>query len=211
MTAVTKQNPQVVAANEAGIARAVAILRAGGIAALPTETVYGLAVDAANVKAIGEIFAAKGRSDTNPLVVQISTLEAAQKLGVFSATAKRLAEEFWPGPLTLVLPYCGGAAVARAARGGLETIGLRIPAQETTLAILAQTGPLAVTSANRSGHAAATTAVQIARELGGCVDIILDAGAAPLGIVSTIIEVIGDKVALLRQGAVPSKALKIEP
>lgn len=211
MTAVLKRNPQIASANDANIARAAEILRQGGIAALPTETVYGLAADAANAGAVTKIFTVKGRPDANPLVVQVSTLDAAQKLGIFSATAKNLAEKFWPGPLTLVLPYCGGAAVAELARGGRKTIGLRIPAQATTLAVLEQTGPLVVTSANRSGQPAATTAAQIAQALGESVDIILDAGAAPLGIASTIVEVTGTKVVMLRQGAVPSKALKIEP
>jgi L-threonylcarbamoyladenylate synthase len=210
MIAVLEQNPHVAPANDVNIARAAEILRAGGIAALPTETVYGLAADAANPKAIAKIFAVKGRSAANPLVVQVSTLEAAQKLGVFSVVAKRLAEEFWPGPLTLVLPYCGGAAVAELARGGRKTIGLRIPAQAVMLAVLEKTGPLAVTSANRSGQAAATTAAPIAQELGDRVDIILDAGVAPLGIESTIVEVTGDKAVLLRQGALTRAALKIE-
>lgn len=196
---------------ETGIARAVAILRAGGIAALPTETVYGLAADAANAKAVERIFIAKGRPDTNPLVVQISTLDEAQKLGTFGMVAKKLAKEFWPGPLTLVVPYCGGAAIAEIVRAGRTTIGLRIPAQEVTLAVLTQTGPLAVTSANRSGQAAATTAAQVTQQLGANVDMILDAGTATLGVASTIVEVINEKVILLREGALPRAALGIEP
>jgi L-threonylcarbamoyladenylate synthase len=211
MTALPKQNPQIMPMSESTIVRAVEILRAGGLAALPTETVYGLAADAANAKAIAKIFAVKGRLGNNPLVVQIATLPAAKKLGIFSATAMKLAEEFWPGPLTLVLPYCGGASVAEAARANRQTIGLRIPAQEATLAVLAQTGPLVVTSANRSGQVAATTAAQVAQDLGGRVDVILDAGAAPLGIESTIVEVIGDKTMVLREGAVPRASLRLEP
>ena len=201
------QTTHTVAADAAGIARAVAALRRGEPVALPTETVYGLAAVAADGAAVARIYAAKGRPAFNPLIVHVADAAQAATLVEIGDTAAALMARFWPGPLTLVLPLRRGAAVASLVTAGLPTLAVRCPAHSVMQAVIAQTGPLAAPSANASGRISATTAAHVARSLGGRIGLILDGGRCAAGIESTIVAVDGDAVTLLRAGAVPAEAL----
>jgi L-threonylcarbamoyladenylate synthase len=191
-------------ARAAGVAAAVAALRDGRLVGLPTETVYGLAADATNGKAVAGIFAAKGRPRFNPLIVHVASLAEAEKIAVFSDLARKLAETFWPGPLTLVLPRREDAAVADLVSAGLDTIAVRVPAHPVAREVLAAfAGRVAAPSANRSGHVSPTTAAHVAADLGSEVACILDAGPAKVGIESTVIALTDGEAILLRPGAMP--------
>ena len=190
-------------ARAAGLAAAVAALRAGALVGLPTETVYGLAADAGNGKAVAGIFAAKGRPRFNPLIVHVGSLADAERIAAFSSKARRLAEAFWPGPLTLVLPRRGEAAIADLVSAGLDTIAVRVPAHPVARdALAAFGGPIAAPSANRSGHVSPTTAAHVAADLGHEVACILDAGPTEIGVESTVVGLSGGEAVLLRPGAV---------
>lgn len=183
------------------IATAVAALRRGELVAMPTETVYGLAADAHNARAVGKIFIAKGRPRFNPLILHVGTPGGAQELGVFNKDAEALAEAFWPGPLTLVLPARPHTLVSDLATAGLPTVAIRMPAHPVARALLtAFRGPLAAPSANRSGHVSATTAQHVAADVGLAVSAILDVGPTPIGMESTIVGLAGDAPVLLRAG-----------
>ena len=185
--------PPIAAADGAGIARAAEILRAGGLVAVPTETVYGLAARADSAAAVARIYRAKGRPDFNPLIVHVSDLAAAEALAVFDDRARALAAAFWPGALTLVLPLAPRAGLAAAVTAGLPTVALRCPAHRGLQALLAQTGlPLAAPSANRSGAVSPTSAAHVVQSLGGKVDLILDGGTCVTGIESTIVALRAD-------------------
>jgi len=185
------------------------LLRAGQLVAIPTETVYGLAGDATNAKAVARIFEAKGRPHFNPLIVHLSNAAAAERLGIMTDNARRLAEAFWPGPLTLVLERGPGCPVADLASAGLSTIALRVPASPAAQALIKAAGrPLAAPSANRSGRITATRAQHVAEDLGGAVAMILDAGPAPHGLESTVLDATGNAVGLLRPGALPVEAIE---
>ncbi len=174
---------QVMTADAPGIAEAARILRRGGLVALPTETVYGLAADAASDAGVARIYAAKARPKFNPLIAHVTNLEAALGQGMFSADALRLAEAFWPGPLTLVVPLAPGATVCAASRAGLQSIAMRVPAHPVALAVIAAAGrPLAAPSANRSGHVSPVTAAHVVRDFAGEIDLILDGGRCPVGL-----------------------------
>ena len=202
--------PAIVAADAAGIARAVDDLSAGGIVALPTETVYGLAADATDAGAVARIYAAKGRPGFNPLIVHVADLAAAEALVVIGDIARVLAARFWPGPLTLVLPARPGNGIAPAVTAGLPTLAIRVPAHPVMQAVLRRLGrPLAAPSANASGRISATTAAHVAASLGAAVPLILDGGPTPGGLESTIVRVDGDRVSLLRPGGVSAEALGI--
>ncbi len=195
-------------ADAAGIARAVAALAAGGIVAVPTETVYGLAADATDPAAVARIYAAKGRPEFNPLIVHVPDLAAAERLVEASETARALAARFWPGPLTLVLPARAGNGIAPAVGAGLTTLAVRVPAHPVMQAVLRGLGrPLAAPSANASGRISATTAAHVAASLGDAVPLILDGGPCPGGLESTIVRVEGERVSLLRPGGVPAEGL----
>lgn len=187
-----------------GIARAVELLRGGGVVALPTETVYGLAARADSDEAVARIFAAKGRPSFNPLIVHVGSLAQAETLSQFGATARMLADSHWPGPLTLVLPRRRNAGVARAASAGLPTLAVRCPAHPIMRAVLEQLGvPLAAPSANRSGFVSPTTAEHVLATLAGRIDAVLDAGPCAAGLESTIVAVRDDgRTAVLRPGPV---------
>lgn len=179
---------QIEAADPAGIALAAALLRDGGIVALPTETVYGLAARADQAEAVAAIYRAKGRPDFNPLIVHIPTVAAARALAAFDERAEQLAATFWPGALTLVLPLRADAAIAPAVTAGLPTIALRCPAHPVMQAVLAESGlPLAAPSANRSGGVSPTRAQHVAASLGAAVPLILDGGSCAAGLESTIV------------------------
>ncbi len=164
------------------------VLARGGLVAMPTETVYGLAADATNTDAVLRIYEAKGRPRFNPLIAHVADLEAAMQLAEFSAVAVKLAEAFWPGPMTLVLPRRPGSAISDLVTSGLETIALRVPGHAVTRDLIAAYGrPLAAPSANRSGHVSPTTAAHVMDDLGGRIDLILDAGSTSVGVESTIL------------------------
>ncbi len=182
------QASRIVKADAAAIAEAAALLRAGGLVAVPTETVYGLAARADSAEAVAAIYRAKGRPDFNPLIVHVPSAEAARELAVFDDRAELLAAAFWPGALTLVLPLKQAARIARAVTAGLPTIALRCPAHAVMRALLqAAALPLAAPSANRSGAVSPTRAEHVAASLGDAVPLVLDGGACSAGIESTII------------------------
>ncbi len=190
------------------IARAVAVLRAGGLVAFPTETVYGLGADASNPDAISKVFAAKGRPHDHPLIVHIADV------GQLSAWARdippaalALAKKFWPGPLTLILKRA--PAVNTRVTGGQDTIALRVPAHPVAQALLrAFGGGVAGPSANRFGHVSATTAEHVRDEFGAAVDCVLDGGACAVGIESTIVDLSNPQPALLRPGCISAAQIE---
>ena len=201
--------PPVEPANSDSIAHAVAVLRRGGLVAIPTETVYGLAADAANDGAVAGIFAAKDRPRFNPLIVHVRDVEHALTLAEFSPMAFQLAAAFWPGPLTLVLSRRAHARVSLLATAGLDTIALRVPAHETARILLEQSQlAVAAPSANRSGTISSTTAAHVAGSFGEAVDLVLDAGPAEHGIESTIVGLYGTGPVLLRPGALPREQIE---
>lgn len=190
-----------------GIARAAAILRAGGLVAVPTETVYGLACDARSAAAVARSFAVKGRPADKPLIVLVPDLDAARNLACFERRAEALAAAFWPGPLTLVLPRRATAGLAPQV-GGPRTLALRLPGHPVARALLAAFGgPLAVPSANPSGGASPTRPDEVRAALGGQIAAILDDGTCPLGVVSSIVGLDGPAT-LLRPGAIARAALE---
>jgi L-threonylcarbamoyladenylate synthase len=193
----------------ADLAAAARMLRSGGIVAFPTETVYGLGADATSDTAVAKIYAAKRRPAFNPLIAHVASRSAAEAQGIFTREARALAEAFWPGPLTLVLPLAPGATVAELARAGLASVALRVPAHPVAQDLLAATGlPLAAPSANLSGRVSAVTAAHARDDLDGVIDAIIDAGAAPGGIESTIISCIGEEPQLLRPGGLTRAAIE---
>ena len=192
----------------AGIARAVAILRGGGLVGFATETVYGLGADATNPAAVAAIFAAKGRPRFNPLICHYATAEAAWADVVPDARARRLASAFWPGPLTLVLPRRPSSQVADLAAAGLDSLAVRVPGHPVARALAAGLArPLAAPSANRSGAVSPTTAAHVLAGLDGRIDAVIDSGACVVGVESTILDLTGDRAVLLRPGGVPAETL----
>lgn len=191
-----------------GLARAAAILREGGLVAMPTETVYGLAGDARSTAAVARIFAAKGRPADKALIVLIPDLAAARRLAAFDARAEALAVAFWPGPLTLVLPRHATAGLAPPVTAGLASVALRVPGHAVARALLAAFGgPLAVPSANLSGSRSPTSPGDIRATLGGRIAAILEGGPCPLGVESSIVSLVGPAT-LLRPGAISRAALE---
>jgi len=185
------------------VAEAARLILAGEPVAVPTETVYGLAADATNAKAVARIFEAKKRPSFNPLIVHVSTIESAESIGELNAEARRLAERHWPGPLTLVVPLRQGAGIASIVTAGLPTIGLRVPAHPAMQALLrAVDRPLAAPSANASGSISPTRAEHVLKSLGGRILLIIDAGATERGLESTIVAATGGPPRLLRPGPI---------
>jgi L-threonylcarbamoyladenylate synthase len=184
-----------------GIAAAVSVLAEGGLVGLPTETVYGLAADATNGTAVARIFEAKGRPLFNPLIAHVSSLDMALREGQLQGAALKLAEHFWPGPLTLVVPATATTRVSDLARAGLPTLALRWPDHPVAQELISAFGkPLAAPSANRSGRVSTTDALAVHDELGAKVGLILDGGACPVGVESTIIGWQSGQMILLRPG-----------
>jgi len=189
--------------NDAGIARAAEILRSGGLVALPTETVYGLAARADSEAAIAAIYRTKGRPDFNPLIVHVASREQAGQLALFDERARVLAERFWPGPLTLVLPLGESAPVAPAVTAGLPTVAVRMPAHPLMQAVLAESGvPLAAPSANRSGGVSPTSPEHVLASFGEEAPPVLDGGHCERGLESTIVALRDSGWQLLRPGPV---------
>jgi L-threonylcarbamoyladenylate synthase len=200
---------RVEAADADGIAAAAALLAAGGIAAIPTETVYGLAADATNGEAVARIYAAKGRPAFNPLIVHVADRTMAGRYARFDALAEALAAAFWPGPLTLVLPRLPDAPVSALVTAGLDTIALRVPAHPAMQGVIRALGRgVAAPSANASGRLSPTRAAHVRQSLDGRVPLILDAGPCTAGLESSIVAVAGGKARLLRQGALPVEAIE---
>lgn len=200
---------KLLSADAAGIAEAASLLRAGGLVALPTETVYGLAADATSGTAVAGIYAAKERPSFNPLISHLPDLASARWQGLFDANALALAQSFWPGPLTLVVPASPGCTVSDLARAGLATVALRVPAHPVAHAVLAAAGrPIAAPSANRSGRISATSAEHALADLDGRIDAVLDAGPTEVGVESTIIACLDGAPRLLRPGGVPRSAIE---
>jgi L-threonylcarbamoyladenylate synthase len=199
---------QILPADEATVAVAARQLAEGGLVAFPTETVYGLGADAAQAPAIARLYEAKGRPSFNPLIAHVADLAAARQIARFDATALRLAEAFWPGPLTPVLPKTAHCPVAELATAGLDTVAIRVPAHPVARAILrAFGGAVVAPSANLSGHVSPTTAAHVANDLSGRVDLILDGGAVTVGVESTIVACLEDPM-LLRPGGLPREAIE---
>ena len=200
---------KLLAADAAGIAEAAALLRGGGLVAMPTETVYGLAADATSGTAVAGIYAAKERPSFNPLISHLPDLASARRQGLFDANALALAQRFWPGPLTLVVPASPGCTVSELARAGLATVALRVPAHPVAHAVLEAAGrPIAAPSANRSGRISATSAAHALADLDGRIDAVLDAGPTEVGVESTIVACLDGAPRLLRPGGVPRSAIE---
>ncbi len=199
---------RLLTADDDAIAEAGRCLAAGGLVAFPTETVYGLGADAANGQAVARLYAAKGRPAFNPLIAHVADAAAARKLARLDVDAERLASAFWPGPLTLVLPKAEDCVVADLATAGLDSIAVRVPRHVVAQELLQKFGkPIVAPSANRSGHVSPTTAAHVLADLRGRVDLIVDGGATPVGVESTIVACLGEP-ALLRPGGVPSEAIE---
>jgi L-threonylcarbamoyladenylate synthase len=210
---MTGSNPlghgQIVKADSYAVDEAAAILRGGGIVAVPTETVYGLAADATNADAVAAIYRTKGRPDFNPLIVHVPDHAAAERLARFDDLAAMLSVRYWPGPLTLVLPLQPTAPVARAVTAGLRTIALRCPAHAVMQALLRESGLfLAAPSANRSGGISPTRAEHVATSFGEATPLVLDAGPCSAGLESTIVAVRDGGWQYLRPGPISAKDIE---
>ena len=190
------------------IDRTVEILRRGGVVAFPTETVYGLGADATNARAVDRVFQIKGRPSTNPLICHVADAGIARRYArVWPVAAQQIADAFWPGPVTIVLPK--SEAIVPTVTAGLDTVGLRAPNHPLALELLrAFDGPLAGPSANKSNHVSPTTAGHVRDELGDDVDLILDGGPCSIGIESTVLSLAGDVPRILRPGAITREMIE---
>lgn len=199
----------VLPASASNIASAAGDITAGRLVAFPTETVYGLGADARNARAVAAIYEAKGRPTFNPLIVHVGLLAEADAIGVLDGTARLLAERFWPGPLTLVLPLRSDAGIADLVTAGLATVAVRIPSEPVALALIRQSRcAIAAPSANRSGHVSPTTAAHVLSDLGALGFTILDGGPCRHGVESAILDVSGEQPVLLRAGAVTTAEIE---
>ncbi|MDD5586105.1 MAG: L-threonylcarbamoyladenylate synthase [Alphaproteobacteria bacterium] len=199
----------IVPATSEHISKAAALLRSGKLVAFPTETVYGLGGDATNDKAVAAIYAAKGRPEFNPLIVHVAGTLDAQALVEWNDTAQLLANRFWPGPLTLVLPRKPDCPVSLLAGAGLDTLAVRMPAHPVALDLLRATGrPIAAPSANAFGKLSPTTPQHVTESLGANVDMILDGGQSAVGVESTVIDLTTPLPTILRPGGVTREQLE---
>ncbi len=202
---------RIAPADADAVAAAAATLRAGGLVAMPTETVYGLAGDATSDVAVAAIFAAKGRPAFNPLIAHFADQQSAAREAIFDDNARRLAGAFWPGPLTLVAPAAPTCRVSLLARAGLDSLALRAPDHPVARALIEAAGvPLVAPSANRSGRVSPTRAEHVAADLEGRIDWILDSGPSPLGLELTIVACLGGTPILLRPGAIARERIEAE-
>ena len=202
MTRLVRASPEAIAA-------AAQRLRAGGLVAMPTETVYGLAADATSDPAVAAIYDAKERPAINPLIAHVLNVETAREHAVFGSDAEQLARAFWPGPLTLVLPVASTSRISLLARAGLDTVAIRSPSHEIARALIEAAGtPLAAPSANRSGAVSPTTAAHVVADLDGRVDLILDGGPCRHGVESTIVACLAGRPQLLRPGAITRESIE---
>lgn len=200
---------QTCALEPESITTAADAIKAGELAAFPTETVYGLGADATNDLAVAKIFDVKGRPQFNPLIVHLPDLESATAIASFDKQAEKLAREFWPGALTLVLPRVAGTTLSLLVSAGLPTVAVRIPADEGARAFLREAGtPIAAPSANRSGHISPTTAQHVSEAFGNELAVILDGGPCRIGVESTVLDLSSGDPMLLRPGGVPVEVLE---
>ncbi len=201
--------PTSLAPDLEGLAAAVQLLRGGGLVAFPTETVYGLGADATDPDAVARIFAVKGRPADNPLIVHLAdATDLTRVVDEVTPLARRLAREFWPGPLTVVLD--ARDELPRITTGGHTTVAVRVPDHPVATALLAEADvPVAAPSANRSGRPSPTTAAHVATDLGDAVDAILDGGPCPVGVESTVVDARGDRPVVLREGSVTREQLGV--
>ncbi len=198
---------RILKADREAIAAAARCLAAGGLVAFPTETVYGLGADARNGETVARLYAAKGRPTFNPLIAHVPDIAAARRVGIFNPAAEKLAANFWPGPLTLVLAKQPDCRVADLALAGLDSVAVRVPDHPVARDLLAAFGgPVVAPSANRSGHVSPTSAAHVLADLRGRIDLIVDAGPCAVGVESTIVSCI-DRPSLLRPGGIPSEAI----
>jgi len=187
--------------SDRGLRAAVSILRKGDLVAFPTETVYGLGADARDDRAVARVYEAKGRPAFNPLIVHVHDLEAAERFAIFDPAARALADAFWPGPLTLVLPRRAGSGLSDLVTAGLPTVAIRVPAHDLARRLLTVFGgPLAAPSANPSGAVSPTTRAHVLDGLGGRIAAVFEGGACPVGVESTIVGVEDGATVLLRPG-----------
>ena len=199
---------QILTADADGLTRAADLLTAGDLVAFPTETVYGLGADARNGVAVARVYQAKGRPSFNPLIVHVPDITAARRHVIWPDAAEGLARAFWPGPLTLVLPLCPDHGISSLVTAGLDTLAVRVPAHPAAQALLrCFDGPLAAPSANRSGRISATTAAHVLGGLSGRIAAVVDDGACPVGLESTIVGLVGVPT-LLRPGGLPREAIE---
>jgi L-threonylcarbamoyladenylate synthase len=206
---VTTGAPELLPATPANIARAAALIREGALVAFPTETVYGLGGDATSDHAVARIFEAKGRPQFNPLIAHVPDAVAARAQVAWNDTAGRLAQHFWPGPLTLVLPRRTDCAVSLLCSAGLETLAVRAPAHPVAQALLRAVGrPVAAPSANRSGAVSPTQADHVVHSLGADVALILDGGPCAVGLESTVVDLTAGRPVLLRPGGATREAIE---
>lgn len=206
---INRTMPKILPLDTTGLDEAARLIRAGGLVAFPTETVYGLGADATNDTAVARIFEAKKRPSFNPLIVHSPSISEVWKYATESRRAQALADAFWPGALTMVLPRRSSGRLSLLVSAGLPSVAIRVPAHGGARDLLRLSGrPIAAPSANRSGRISPTTAEHVAESLGEAVDLILDGGPCRIGVESTIIDVTGDRVALLRPGGVPLEALE---
>lgn len=200
---------QIFAPDTAGLRNAANLLSAGKLVAFPTETVYGLGADARNGTAVAAIYEAKGRPSFNPLIVHVSDAQTARRYGKWSDITEVLATAFWPGPLTLVLPLAAGHGLSSLVTAGMPNVAIRVPAHPTARALLsAFDGPIAAPSANPSGRISPTTAAHVISGLDGRIAGIVDGGACPVGLESTIVGCTDGNASLLRAGGLPIEALE---
>jgi L-threonylcarbamoyladenylate synthase len=198
---------RIVPDDEAGRAQAVAVLRAGGMVALPTDTVYGIAVDLATPGGVERLFAAKRRPPDKGIMLLLAAASQAEEVGLLGPAARALAAAFWPGGLTLIVAQRPDVVLPAALTGGSHTIGLRLPDHPTPRALAAAVGPIPTTSANRSGRPEGRDAADIVDQVGDAIDLILDDGPAHGGPASTVVDVTGDRPRILRAGAVAPAAV----
>lgn len=200
---------RIVVANKDSITEAAKIIQDGGIVVLPTETVYGLGANALDDAAVAKIFAAKNRPAINPLIVHVEDVTAAKKLVEMDGRAQKVADYFWPGALTLILPHKNNSGISKLVTAGLETLAVRVPSHKIMQAVMKQAGvPIAAPSANNSGEPSATTPQHVAQSLGDNTPYILAAGQCDVGLESTVLDLTKDVPTLLRLGAVTQEDLQ---
>ncbi len=200
---------EILSGDKIGIEKAARIIKAGGLVAFPTETVYGLGADAQNGIAIAKVYAAKGRPAFNPLIVHVANLQQAKRFAKIDATALKLAAAFWPGPLSLVVPLKPGHGLSDLVTAGLDTVAIRVPKHPAAQALLtAFGGPIAAPSANPSGRISPTRATHVKADMSGKIDAILESTPCFVGVESSIVKIQGTQVSLLRAGGVSLEQIR---